>query len=100
MEDLIIAKKALDTGYTCVLSNKGLLLTSKDDLEKALNDFINSKIDFKDFSIAITYINESIFLLIDKLEIKKIYTYELSNEVKKILDERSILYKYAKLLTD
>lgn len=98
MEDLMIAKKALDTGYTCVIAHNGLVLTSNDKEILALNNFINSNIDFNDFSLAITYIDKDIFELINKLKIKKVFSYKLSKEIKELFDELEMLYKYSELV--
>ena len=98
MEDLMIAKKALDTGYTCVIAHNGLVLTNKDNIKIAINNFLSSNIDFSNYSLAITFVNSDICSLLMKLNIKKIFSYKLSMKAKSIFDSNKIIYRYSELI--
>jgi len=98
LEDCLAAKRVLDTGYTCVICYKGMVLTSKKDEVLALVEFIDSKFDFSMFSACIKNIDKSSAFLFVKLGIKNIFTYNLTKNAKDILDKYEINYRYNELV--
>ena len=96
-EDIIIAKKILDTGFSVVICHKGMVLTSKKDSIESLNEFINSNLDFSEFAIAMREVNKDHTSLLVKLKIKDIITYKISDKAKIILDSENINCNYLEL---
>ena len=98
MEDIITAKKILDTGFTVVVCYKGMVLTSKKEYSIALNEFIDSKLDFKPFSLAIHEIDIDNANLILKLGLQNIATYKISSAAKELFDQNNLNYKYNEII--
>ena len=99
-DDLLAAKRVLDTGYTCVLCYKGMVFTSKKEGILPLVEFLDSKCDFKMFSICKKEINECSAILLVKFGINNISTYSLTKKAKNIFDNYGILCKYNELVDE
>ena len=96
-EDIIVAKKMLDKGYSVVICYKGAVLTSNKELFSALTEFIDSKLDFSMFSLAANEILESHDKLVNDLKIKDVIAYKISDKAKNILDNYDINCNYLEL---
>ncbi len=98
--DLLTAKKMLDSGCSTVLVYNGIVLTNNKDIEVAINEFISSKLDFKLFTLGVKEINSFISSLIIDLNVKCIITYKLSNIAKDILEKNNIKCSYKELIIE
>ena len=83
--DLLNAKKTLDSGVSVVLSYNGMILTSNKEANIAINEFISSKLDFTMFTLGANMIKSDIVSLIIDLGVKSIITYKLSDIAKELL---------------
>ena len=100
MDDILTAKKILDSGYSVVLCYNGMVLTNKKSEEVALSEFIESKLDFSNFTIALKEINSHISCLIVQLNVKSIVTYKLSDIAKEELEKNGIKCNYKDLINE
>ncbi len=98
--DLLTAKKMLDSGCSTVLVYNGMVLTNNKDIEVAINEFISSKLDFKLFTLGVKEINSFISSLIIDLNVKCIITYKLSNIAKDNLEKNNIKCSYKELIIE
>ena len=98
--DLVAAKKVLDSGCNCVLCLKGLVLTSKKEVINSLIEFLDSKMDFKEFASAARIITELEAIIYIKLGIKDIFTYKLNKNAKELFDKHNINCMYIDLTDD
>ena len=98
--DTLTCKKVLDSGYNVVIGYKGMVLTSKKDNVVALLEFLDSKLDFTTFSVALKNLDlDSAYLLL-KLGIKEIITYEINNSAKALLEKNKANISFKELIND
>ncbi len=98
--DLLTAKKMLDSGNAVILVCNGMVLTNNKGLDIALNEFISSNFDFKEFVLGIVEVNSIISSLIIDLKVKCIITYKLSNIAKEKLENNGIKCSYKELINE
>ena len=100
MDDILTAKKMLDSGNSIILVCNGMVLTNNKALDVALSEFISSKFDFSEFILGIVEVNSSISSLIIDLKVKCIITYKLSDIAKNELEKNGIKCSYKELTNE
>ena len=89
-QDVVAAKKILDTDYTCVVCYKGVVLTSKKECNEAIFDFLKSKFDFSMYAIAVSNLDFIGANLIIELGIKNVFSYKVSDKALELLNNNNI----------
>lgn len=98
--DLLNAKKILDSGINVVLSYNGMILTNNKEASIAINEFILSQMDFTMFTLGVSEIKSDIVSLIIDLGVKSIITYKLSDIAKELLEKNDVKCSYKELINE
>lgn len=99
-QDIVAAKKILDTNISCVICYKGAVFTNDKPYNKAIIEFMNSGFDFSMFSLAITDIDLLTASIISKLDIKGIFSYRISRRSLDLLNKRNVEIYYNELIEE
>ena len=95
MSNLEKAKQILSDGeYTCVLANEKITLSTKERGVKPLVKWLESNLDFRDFSAADKVIGKGAAFLYLLLGIKSIYAFVISTPALELLRERNVYVQY------
>jgi len=94
MDDCLAAKKILDSGATCVLCYKGMVIKNDKEGLTPLFEFIDSKFDFTMFSSAIKRVDMIVAFLYLKLSIKNIICYEITKSALELLENNEVKVHY------
>ena len=94
-QDIVAAKKILDTNISCVICYKGAVFTNDKPYNKAIIEFMNSGFDFSMFSLAITDID-----LLTASIIKGIFSYRISRRSLDLLNKRNVEIYYNELIEE
>ena len=96
MSNLERAKQILSDGeYTCVLANEKITLSTKERGVKPLVKWLESSLDFHDFSAADKVIGKGAAFLYLLLGIKSIYAFVISTPALELLRERNVYVEYS-----
>ncbi|MBO5304102.1 MAG: DUF1893 domain-containing protein [Clostridia bacterium] len=96
MNNLEKAKRILSGGeYTCVLANEKITLSTKERGVKPLVKWLESSLDFHDFSAADKVIGKGAAFLYLLLGIKSIYAFVISTPALELLRERNVYVEYS-----
>ena len=96
MNNLEKAKRILSDGeYTCVLANEKITLSTKERGVKPLVKWLESNLDFRDFSSADKVIGKGAAFLYLLLGIKSIYAFVISTPALELLRERNVYVEYS-----
>lgn len=96
MNNLEKAKQILSDGeYTCVLANEKITLLTKERGVKPLVKWLESSLDFRDFSAADKVIGKGAAFLYLLLGIKSIYAFVISTPALELLRERNVYVEYS-----
>lgn len=96
MSNLEKAKQILSDGeYTCVLANEKITLSTKERGVKPLVKWLESNLDFHDFSAADKVIGKGAAFLYLLLGIKSIYAFVISTPALELLRERNVYVEYS-----
>ena len=96
MNNLEKAKQILSDGeYTCVLANEKITLSTKERGVKPLVKWLESSLDFHDFSAADKVIGKGAAFLYLLLGIKSIYAFVISTPALELLRERNVYVEYS-----
>ena len=96
MNNLEKAKQILSDGeYTCVLANEKITLSTKERGVKPLVKWLESSLDFRDFSSADKVIGKGAAFLYLLLGIKSIYAFVISTPALELLRERNVYVEYS-----
>ena len=96
MNNLEKAKQILSDGeYTCVLANEKITLSTKERGVKPLIKWLESSLDFHDFSSADKVIGKGAAFLYLLLGIKSIYAFVISTPALELLRERNVYVEYS-----
>ena len=96
MSNLEKAKQILSDGeYTCVLANEKITLSTKERGVKPLVKWLESSLDFHDFSAADKVIGKGAAFLYLLLGIKSIYAFVISTPALELLRERNVYVEYS-----
>ena len=96
MNNLEKAKQILSDGeYTCVLANEKITLSTKERGVKPLIKWLESSLDFHDFSAADKVIGKGAAFLYLLLGIKSIYAFVISTPALELLRERNVYVEYS-----
>ena len=96
MNNLEKAKQILSDGeYTCVLANEKITLSTKERGVKPLVKWLESNLDFHDFSAADKVIGKGAAFLYLLLGIKSIYAFVISTPALELLRERNVYVEYS-----
>ena len=96
MSNLERAKQILSDGeYTCVLANEKITLSTKERGVKPLVKWLESSLDFHDFSAADKVIGKGAAFFYLLLGIKSIYAFVISTPALELLRERNVYVEYS-----
>ena len=96
MNNLEKAKQILSDGeYTCVLANEKITLSTKERGVKPLVKWLESNLDFHDFSAADKVIGKGAAFFYLLLGIKSIYAFVISTPALELLRERNVYVEYS-----
>ena len=96
MNNLEKAQQILSDGqYTCVLANEKITLSTKERGVKPLVKWLESSLDFHDFSAADKVIGKGAAFLYLLLGIKSIYAFVISTPALELLRERNVYVEYS-----
>ena len=98
IDDCLAAKKILDSGATCVLCYKGMVLRNDKEGLTPLFEFIDSKFDFTMFSSAINKIDKASAFLYLKLGIKNLICYNITKSALDLLEKSNVEIHYNELI--
>ena len=99
-QDIVAAKKILDTNISCVICYKGAVFTNDKPYNKAIIEFFNSGFDFSMFSIAITDIDLFTAAILKKLKIKGIFSYKISRKSLDLLNKENVEIYYNEIIDE
>lgn len=98
-QDLIKAKELLsENGYSCVLVKDDIVYHSSKTGIAPMIDFIDAKLNLKDFSVADLIVGKAAAMLFALANVSHVYGKVMSKGAIKVFDEYKIEYFYQELV--